>query len=76
MLFFFLMKQFVFQRLSGKLIVLVPIKNSLAYESSEEGVDCDVCSEKIPIRQWALHIERCTTQFSFQETTHLLISFI
>ena len=57
MLFFFLMKQFVFQRLSGKLIVLVPIKNSLAYESSEEGVDCDVCSEKIPIRQWALHMK-------------------
>ena len=36
---------------------LVPIKNSLAYESSEEGVDCDVCSEKIPIRQWALHMK-------------------
>jgi hypothetical protein len=44
------MKKFVSQRLSGKLIVLVPIKNSLEYESSEEGVDCDVCSEKIPIR--------------------------
>lgn len=39
------MKQFVSQRLSGKLIVLMSLKNSLAYESSEEGVECDVCRD-------------------------------
>ncbi|XP_045032716.1 uncharacterized protein LOC116935506 [Daphnia magna] len=52
----------VLKRLSGKLVVLVPLKASLPYESSDEGVDCDVCQQTVPIRQWAHHIDRCTEQ--------------
>ncbi|KAI9565230.1 hypothetical protein GHT06_009013 [Daphnia sinensis] len=50
------------QRLTGKLVILVPLKASLPYESSDEGVDCDVCQQTVPIRQWAHHIDRCTEQ--------------
>ncbi|KZS20880.1 Uncharacterized protein APZ42_012324 [Daphnia magna] len=52
----------VLKRLSGKLVVLVPLKASLPYESLDEGVDCDVCQQTVPIRQLAHHIDRCTEQ--------------
>ena len=49
-------------------MVLVPIKKSLDYESSEEGVDagvdCDLCGRVIPIRNWAHHIDKCTEKGS------------
>ncbi|KAI9562397.1 hypothetical protein GHT06_013366 [Daphnia sinensis] len=45
----------VLKRLTGKLVVLVPLKASLPYES-------DFCQQTVPIRQWAHHIDRCTEQ--------------
>lgn len=54
----------VFKRLSGKLIALVPIKASLPYESSDEGVDCDVCHINVPFRHWVDYIDHCMEQAS------------
>ena len=48
--------------MSGKLIVIVPIGDSISYDaasSEEEGVFCKGCNEVIAIRRYGKHMEHC-----------------